>query len=254
MTRPSSEDPEFIPDITSLWAGGYRATEQQFLTRLGDARSEGLDRPEENRLAERVDRVRDLANFRFQVIVLSADANEEQVADIFVRINSEGVQLNQADFILTLMSVHWEKGRRALEAFSRAAVEPGLKGTSPKNPFIDPSPDQLLRVGVALAFRRGRLEHVYKILRGKDLASGVVSSERRDAQFEVLAAAQDRVLDLVNWHEFLKCLQAAGFRSRRTITSDNALLFSYAFWLIGRFDYGLDRAALRSVISLEISR
>jgi hypothetical protein len=39
-------------------------------------------------LEERIDRVRDLRNFRFQVVELRASANEEQVAEIFVRINS----------------------------------------------------------------------------------------------------------------------------------------------------------------------
>ena len=43
-----------------------------------------------------------LRDFQFQTLVLSAKANEEQVANVFVRINSEGVQLKQADFILTL--------------------------------------------------------------------------------------------------------------------------------------------------------
>ena len=38
----------------------------------------------------------------------------------------------------------------------------------------------MLRVGVALAFRRARLQHVYSILRGKDLETGKVSAERRD--------------------------------------------------------------------------
>ena len=42
--------------------------------------------------------------YPFQVIELDAAMDEEQVADVFVRINSE-VPLNQADFILTLMSV-----------------------------------------------------------------------------------------------------------------------------------------------------
>jgi hypothetical protein len=32
-----------------------------------------------------------------------------------VRINSEGITLNQADFILTLMSVFREKARKQLE-------------------------------------------------------------------------------------------------------------------------------------------
>ena len=77
-------------------------------------------------MEERIDRVRDLRDFRFQVVELGAAANEEQVAEIFVRINSEGVKLNQSDFILTLMSVHWEKGRRQLEGFCRAAVDPAV--------------------------------------------------------------------------------------------------------------------------------
>lgn len=107
----------------------------------------------------------------------------------------------------------------------------------------------MLRVAVALAFRRARLQFVYNILRGKDLDTGTVSLERRDEQFAVLAGAQAKVLDLGNWHEFLKCLQAAGFRSRKTISSDNALLFSYALWLVGRIDFGLDLPTLRTVIA-----
>lgn len=56
---------------------------------------------------------------------LSATVDAEKAAEVFARINSEGVQLNQADFILTLMSVFWDKGRKQLEDFSRTAVESG---------------------------------------------------------------------------------------------------------------------------------
>jgi hypothetical protein len=204
------------------------------LQRLSESRGVELGNAEADRLEERIDRVRDLRDFRFQVIELGTGANEEQVADIFVRINSEGIQLNQSDFILTLMSVHWEKGRRELEQFCRAAVDLKVSGPSPKNPFINPSPDQLLRVAVGLGFKRGRLQHVYSLLRGKDLDTGEISPQRREAQFEQLKDAQEMVLDLSYWHEFLKCLTAAGFRSRRMITSDNALIFTYTLWLIGR--------------------
>src|SRR5690349_1673881 len=149
-----ARDPEFIADITTLWTAGYKATVRGFLQRLAEARGAELDDARQDELEERIDRVRDLRDFRFQVVELGVAAAEAQVADIFVRINSEGVQLNQSDFILTLMSVHWEKGRRQLEAFSRAAVDPAVTGPSPRNPFLDSSPDQLLRVGVAVAFRR----------------------------------------------------------------------------------------------------
>ncbi len=243
------KDPEFLPDITALWDDGYRPTLRRFLARLGESRVDGLTEAEEDALEDRIDRVYDLQNFRFQVVELNASADEEQVADIFVRINSEGVKLNQADFILTLMSVHWEKGRQQLEAFCRDAVDPKVKGPSPKNAFIDPGPDQLLRAGVGLAFRRGRLQHVYNILRGKDLETGDVSTDRRTAQFDELRRAQDEVIDLTNWHEYMKCLTHAGFRSRRMVTSENALIYTYILWLIGKRDFGIDLKTLRGVIA-----
>lgn len=241
-------DPEFVADITTLWAGGYGDQRRAFFARLDEARGEPVSTEEHDALEQRLDRVRDLKDFRFQVIELGAQADEEQVADIFVRINSEGVQLNQADFILTLMSVYWEKGRKELEEFARAAVDPTVTGPSSKNPFLEPSPDQMLRAGVGLAFRRGRLKNVYSILRGKDLDTGEVSEERRAEQFERLAQAQEHVLDLTNWHEFIKTLQSAGFRNSKMISSDNAVIYTYVMWLIGRIDFGMDFATLRDVI------
>ncbi|MET7655124.1 hypothetical protein [Streptomyces sp. NPDC005486] len=110
------------------------------------------------------------------------------------------------------------------------------------------SPDQLLRVAVAVAFRRARLQHVYSVLRGKDLESGKVTAARRQEQFDRLAQAHTKVLGLTSWHEFFQCVTAAGFRSRKMITSDNALLYSYTIWLIGRHDFGLTVDELRPEI------
>ena len=241
-------DPEFIPDISRLWQqGGKRATTREYLARLRARRE--VDDAEEERLEEAIDRVFDLQYYPFKVIELSAEADEEQVAEIFVRINSEGVTLIQSDFILTLMSVFWEKGRRDLEEFCRASRVPTLSGPSPFNWYLHPQPHQLLRASVAVAFRRAVLKHVYSLLRGRDLETGARSAERREAQFARLAEAQDKVLDLTNWHEFMLCLERAGFRGRRMISSDNAIVFSYAMWLIGRIDYGVPIDRLREVIA-----
>lgn len=243
------QDPQFVPDITALWTEGYRTTSRNFLRRLRESGKSSLSEAEEDLLDGRLNHVYGLEKFTFQVIELAPDADPEQVSEVFVRINSKGVALNQADFILTLMSVHWEEGRRELESFSRGAKDATVEGRTPKNPFIEPSPDQMLRVAVALAFRRARLQYVYNILQGKDLERGVTSAQHRESQFEELAVAQQKALDLGNWFEFLKCVRAAGFRSRKMITSENALLFSYALWLIGRFDYGLDPESLRPAIA-----
>jgi hypothetical protein len=242
------KDPEFIPDISTLWQqGGKRSTTRAYLKAL-KARRE-VDDAEEERLEEAIDRLYDLQHYPFKVIELSAAADEEQVAEIFVRINSEGVTLNQADFILTLMSVFWEKGRRDLEEFCRACRIPTLLRTSPFNWYIQPQPPQLLRTTVAVAFRRAVLKQIYTLLRGKDLDTGKPSPEARDAQFARLAEAQEHVLDLTNWHEFLLCLERAGFRGKKMISSDNAILFSYALWLIGRVDYRVPIGRLRDVIA-----
>jgi hypothetical protein len=107
----------------------------------------------------------------------------------------------------------------------------------------------MLRVSVAVAFRRAVLKHVYTLLRGRDVETGKADPERRAAQFAILQNAHDKVLDLTNWHEYLLCLERAGFRGSKMISSENALLFSYALWLIGRVDYHVPLDKLREVIA-----
>lgn len=241
-------DANYISDITEIWKD-HRATRNSFLGRLSAARGIELDRKTERDLEDAIDRVRDLQHYPFKAVELDATLDEELVAEIFVRINSKGVQLNQADFILTLMSVFDEDGRKQLEAFSRAAKTPSTDGPSPYNHFIQPKPDQLLRVAVGLAFRRGKLETVYSILRGKDLETKQFSNERREQQFAHLNDAQTFALDLTNWHEFLLALTDAGYRSQRMVTSGNAILYTYVLYLVGRRDFDVDRMTLRRAIA-----
>ncbi len=248
-------DPEFIPDISKLWTEhrtSFRAI-TNFLANLRQARNaqdNDVTDSEERSISEAIDKLFDLQNYSFTAMEISATVNEEQVAEIFVRINSKGVQLRQADFILTLLSVFWDEGRRDLEAFSRDSRKPSMDNRpSAYNYFIQPAPDQMLRTSVAVGFRRARLEQVYSILRGKDLDTGLFSDERRDAQFEVLQAAQANVLNLENWHSYLRALTRAGFRSTSMITSEIGLVYTYAFYLIGKYNFGVEPTPLRNVIA-----
>lgn len=244
------KNPEWLPDITELWKPGNRkATVRSFLQRLSDAREVQLTEQEEDDLDTAIDQVHDLRSYPFKGVELNAGVDEEQVADIFVRINSEGVTLNTADFILTLMSVWWDEGRADLEEFARAAKLPATHGPSPHNHLIKPDPDQMLRVAISVGFRRAVLKYVYSLLRGKDLATGQVDPERREQQFEILRDAMADVLSVGNWHEYLRCVTAAGFSSPRMISSNAALLNGYALWLIGRRDFGATVAQLRGPIS-----
>ena len=239
----------YIPNISQVWtknADIFEITEN-YLESLASSREVSTD--EKRQVRRAVSKLQQLLHFPFTVLELAASVTEEQVSEVFVRINSEGKKLNQADFILTLMSVFWDEGRTLLEAFCRDARIPSVSKPSSFNHFIRPNPDQLLRVSVGLAFRRARLQYVYSILRGKDLETEQFSPERREEQFEIVKQAQARVLNLQNWHDFFKALVQAGYRSDSMISSETNLLYTYVFYLIGRTEYGVEEYTLRRVIA-----
>ncbi|WP_312206955.1 GmrSD restriction endonuclease domain-containing protein [Epilithonimonas hominis] len=203
----------------------------------------------EMKIQEAFMKLKNLENYPFSVLELSQEIDEEQVADVFVRINSEGKTLNQADFILTLMSVFWDEGRTNLENFCRDARIPSTTNATPFNYLIVPKPEQMLRAAVGLAFRRARLQYIYSILRGKDLETGLYSEERREQQFEKLKIAQAQALDITNWHEFIKAVKQAGYINESFISSNNNILYSYVFFLMGRIDYKVDLYQLKQLIA-----
>ena len=241
-------NPEFIPDISVVWASdvGIFRLADQYLMRLRSTRE--VSQEEEDKIKAAINKLDKIEAFPFSVLEISSSASEEEVSDIFVRINSEGTLLNQADFILTLMSVFWDEGRTALEDFCRQTRVPS-DGPSAYNNFIQPNPDQLIRVDIGFGFKRARLRSVYNVLRGKDLDTGEFSEERRTEQFEVLRNSQAQVLNLQSWHDFHKCLLQAGYRNKDMITSDIALLYSYIFFLIGKHDYNVPASTLRKTIA-----
>ena len=243
-------DPEYIPNISEMWANGKSSygIVSGFLRHLEEKAT--LTEEERETIAHNLDRLFDIQKYPFTALEISPTVDEEQVADIFVRINSEGVKLNQADFILTLLSVFWDEGRAELERFSRISRKAITKKdeASPFNHFITPQPDQLLRVSVALGFKRGRLKSVYQVLRGKDLETGLVYVNRREQQFAILKEAQQKTLDLTHWHQFFSSLIGAGFWSGDLVSSQNALLYAYAFYLIGRTQYKVPENVLQKLI------
>ncbi len=242
------KDKHWIPNISRLWSPDTDLFElvDGYLEALKQTREVTAD--DTKKIRQSIQRLQGLVNYPFRALELLATVNEEQVSQVFVRINSKGQRLNEADFILTLMSVYWDEGRHELERFSRAAKKPA-DGPTPYNHFLQPSPDQLLRATIGYGFKRGRLQYVYSLLRGKDLETGEYSDEGRVTQFARLQEAQARALNLQHWKDFLKCLMNAGFRSGKVITSDTTVLYSYVFYLLGKAEYGLSESQLRRSIS-----
>ena len=242
-------DKAFITNISLLWNDNTDLFEVVDTYLEGLSASRDVTDTERKLIKKAISKLQGITSFPFTALELASDIDEEAVSDVFVRINSKGTPLNQADFILTLMSVFWDEGRADLERFCRESRKPSKGLASPFNYFIDPSPDQLLRVGVGVAFKRARLKYVYSILRGKDLETEIFSDERREQQFALLQDAQERVLNLQYWHDFMNCIRQAGFRSGKMISSQNNLLFSYMLYLIGRTEYKVNEFDLRRVIA-----
>lgn len=242
------KDKNWLPNISRLWAADTDLFElvDAYLDALRQTRD--VTTEDTRQIRQAIQKLQGLLNYPFRALELLSTVTEEQVSQVFVRINSKGQRLNEADFILTLMSVYWDEGRHELEQFSRAAKKPA-EGPTPYNHFLQPAPDQLLRVAVGYGFKRGRLQYVYSLLRGKDLETGKFSEERRVAQFERLKDAQTAALHLQHWKDFLKCLIHAGFRSGKVITSSTTVLYSYVFYLLGKAEYGLSENELRRTIA-----
>ena len=251
VTNPAVErNARWISDISELWKPDTSTFTfvNSFLQRLKERHKVSAD--EENDIANAITRLEKLLEYPLTTLEISSSADEDQVAEIFVRVNSKGTLLNQADFILTLMSVFWDDGRAELEKFCRQAKRaPADNRPSPFNYYLRPNPDQLLRVSAALGFRRARLEHVYSLLRGKDLQNRQFSVEQRERQFSILQEAQLYTLDLQHWHEFFKVLRRAGYPSDQLISSQMAVLYTYAIWLIGKRDFGVEPYRLREVMA-----
>lgn len=243
------KDKAFIPDISVLWRPGFNVFDfaDTFIEELRAVRD--LSQGEIRKAKAAIGKLQGLPQYSFTALTLNASVDAEVVAEVFVRINGEGKKLNQADFVMTLMSVFWDKGRAELEDFALKASVPGLNGPTAYNHFIKPSPDQMLRVTVGLGLKRARLQNVYSALRGRDAVTGMVDGAKRDSQFALLTEAQGRSLSLANWHHFLSGLTLAGYRHEGMISSQTAIIYSYVLYLIGLVDHGLDKQELRQAIA-----
>ncbi|MGB9880677.1 MAG: DUF262 domain-containing protein, partial [Anaerolineae bacterium] len=136
------KDPEWIDDISKLWKPETNTFTfiQDFLARLRERRA--LSPDEEKKIPDAIDRLVKLQDYPITALEVSYSVDEDRVAEIFVRINSKGTPLNQADFILTLMSVFWDEGRKQLEDFChRAKTPPSSNKPSPYNHYLQPNPD-----------------------------------------------------------------------------------------------------------------
>ena len=140
-----------------------------------------------------------LIDYPIPTITIGQDTDEESVADIFVRVNSGGVKLNETDFILTLLSLVNNDLRKQIEKFCEEALKPTKSG-SPYNQLFEPKPHQIIRTVMAYGFDRARLKYAYMLLRGKNFETEKYDKELQEGYFNTLEIKLNDVLSLDNWH------------------------------------------------------
>ncbi len=237
--QATKKDPEWIYNISDVYttSSSFKFI-NSFIKRLSEYREcKGgvLTEAEQDMISENINAIVNLKNHTLPVFDIKANAEEEDVSEIFVRVNSGGVSLKQNDFILTLLSLYWDEGRKEIEEFSKESTFPTKGKTTSYNQITTVAAQDLIRVVMAYAFDRARLKYGYKLLRGADFDKrGAVDGELRIQRFDTLKDKLPDVLDVHSWHEFLKAIMNAGYLSGDLILSGNAIFYSYAFYLIAK--------------------
>ena len=202
---------------------------------------------EEYVIENNINELLNLSQYSLPTLEINYYADEEDVADIFVRVNSGGQSLTENNFIQTLISVYENETSDRINEFSEQSRIPA--DNTSYNSLLAIEPSHLIRMAVGVGFRRARLRYAYMLLRGKNLETGKFSEEERQANLDKFKEALDRVMNLNNWHAFINIVAEAGYISDKLIASSNAVVFSYVLYLIAKYDYNLDAMSLKKCIS-----
>jgi len=204
---------------------------------------------DENIISARIEKLYGLKNYPFYSAQIKPIVSEEVIAEIFTRINSRGTPLNQTDFILTLLSVFWDDGRKTIDTFCESCKNnPQNEKVSPFNYIFRPMPNHIIKIVAGVGFNRAKMQDIYSLLTGRDFATKKTSTELREKQLTVFKDTQQQVLDNTSWHGFLKILMGVGFKSEDLIKSINNVVNSYTLYLIGKLKYKMDHRALEGII------
>jgi len=249
------KDPLWINDISKLFEADDRheATKfrREFIKRLNEYKvskeEPKLTDDEEITIEENLNALLDLKDYSLPVLKIRQKADEEDVADIFKRVNSGGQNLNENNFIETLLSVYDNDVHDKIMKFCTESRIP-LDGTSFNN-IIDVDPSHLIRMAVGYGFNRARMRYGYKILRGKNLKTGETSEETRKENLEIFKNALDLVMDVNNWHAYLNLFPNAGYIRGNLVSSSYVVIYGYVWYLMGKYQYHVGPLELRKVIT-----
>lgn len=212
-----------------------------------------MDRRELNR---KIKKIIDIKTKDLGIIELSSSLDIDIVTDVFIRINSKGAVLSQADFAMSKIAADEKYGgnmlRKAIDYFCHVAIEPSFYDTILKNDtsfiesefgkemawlrndnesIFDPSYEDMLRVSFVHMFSRGKLKDLVSLLSGRDFETRDYKEEIAEESFSKLTEGIKHFMHQYYFEQFILAIKSAGFINSKLINSQNALDFSYVVYL-----------------------
>jgi len=205
------------------------------------------------------------------LIELESALDIETVTEIFIRINSQGVPLSQADFVMSKIAAYGTFGsnlRKLIDYFCHLAVQPQFyKHISTndadfvKTPYLnkirwlrnetddlyDPTYNDLIRTVTLKEFERGRMVDLVSLLSGRDFKTREYKEEIVKRSFKKLEKGVLDFANETNFNRFVMIIKSAGYISHEMITAQNALNFAYGIFLKLR-EMKMPNAAIESCV------
>lgn len=203
-----------------------------------------------------INRLRAIQNNSLGVITLDSSLDIDSVTEIFIRINSKGVVLSQADFAMSKISSNEAYGgnitRKTIDYFCHLMESPeDLKdiknndtsfavlpefdaikwAASKNNPIYKTSYTDILRVAFTYKFKRGRLADLVSLLSGRDFETREFRIEIEEDSFRQLHDAVLQAINQTNYERYLMIVRSAGIVRKSLIRSQNVFNFGYALYL-----------------------
>lgn len=206
------------------------------------------------------------------LIELASDLDIETVTEIFIRINSKGVVLSQADFAMSKIASDTEYGgnelRKAIDYFCHLTKAPDfykhivdndkefartdffrkMQWLKTENEDLyDPDYNDVIRVSFTSEFNRGRLSDLVSLLSGRNFETRTFEADIAEQAFEKLKKGVNNFINETNFKRFLMIIKSAGFISPRLIRSQNAINFAYIIYLKLK-DLGINSVDIESYV------
>ncbi len=253
VSNPAIEkSSEWIPDISIIFKqNNFLEVVDDYLERNPDADRKVVGQS-----------IQQLQNIEFNtvgLIELAEDLDIETVTEIFIRVNSAGAELSQADFAMSKIAVNESYGgnnlRKAIESFCNLAVDPQCHSQirdndkdfastdffqkmswlkDVKDDIYDPTYTDMLRVAFTSEFGRGKLQDLVALLSGRNFETRQYEEEIAADSFQKLEKGIYNFINRTHFERLTMILRSAGFITSDLIRSRNAVNFAYIFYLVGR--------------------